>query len=237
MNNRPDRRRTQNDAPIQPLTGDERLEDYLEHLGAPLVGIVPFRERKAFRREVQAHLEGLIDEYVWQGNERAAATEAALREFGEPWKVGQAFVQEWLQGSVHLRPAPLVRKATCTSFVWFGIGSLLVLLPLERDALIGPWAEGLSGAGLLAMVAPVVAGVLTGATTPLQAKTGVRNAMFALALHTFVLGLLLLPRYEGLVFAAWQVVFWLPVGVMTAAVTARIVRQFRRQQFWQVSRT
>ena len=214
----------------------ERLEDFLEHLCAPLIGIVPYAERRAFREEAHTHLDGLIREYVRQGQGEQEATEAALREFGEPWKVGKAFLEEWQLGTPHLRPALLIRKATGTAFAWFGIASMLILLMLEqglsstaRETLL-PWM------GLAAFLAPFVGGALTGAMCSGHVERGVRNAIGLLALHAAVVGLLLLPRYEGLAFAGWQLLFWMPAGCGSAVATASCLRQVRRQRFWQVTR-
>ena len=60
MNNLPELQLLTNNLQAQPLFCDERVEDYLEHLAAPLVGIVPYPERRAFRQEAHAHIEGLI---------------------------------------------------------------------------------------------------------------------------------------------------------------------------------
>jgi hypothetical protein len=236
MSNRPDLKLIATGLQAQQLSCDERLEDYLEHLGAPLVGIVPYPERKAFRQEAHAHIEGLIHEYVWQGQDLDKATETALREFGEPWNVGRDFLEEWLLGTPRLRPPILIRRATSTAFAWFGIASMLILLLLEQ--VLGSPAHDaqLSGLALAAFLAPFVAGGLTGTMCSAQAERGVRNAVGILTLHSVVIGLLLLPRVEGLAFAAWQLLFWLPAGRITATVTATALRQARRKRFWQIAR-
>ncbi len=236
MSNLPEFQCPANDWKAQPFSGDERVEDYLEHLIAPLIGVVPYSERKAFRQEAHAHLEGLIREYSWQGQNERAATESALREFGEPWKVGQAFLQEWLQGTPRLRPVLLIRKATFTAFAWFGAASMLTLLLLEQTALTPAHDALLPGIALLAFLAPFAAGGLTGAMAPLQAGRGARNAILILVLHSLAAGLLLQPKVEGLAFAGWQLFFWLPAGWGSAAVTAKCVQQVRRRHFWQVAR-
>ena len=81
-----------------------------------------------------------------------------------------------------------------------------------------------------------VAGGLSGAMCPAQAERGVRNAMCLLALHAVATGLMLLPRVEGLAFAGWQLLFWLPAGRVSAAATGAYLRQARRQRFWQIAR-
>jgi len=215
---------------------DERLEDYLDHLCAPLIGIVPYAERRAFRLEAHTHIAGLIGEYQYQGQELQAATESALREFGEPWKIGQAFLQEWCQGTPCLRPVGLIRKATCVAFALFGIASMLTLLVLEQSLLAPHQDALLLLSGMLAFFSPLLAGCLTGMATPAQAERGVRNAMLLLLLHSFTTGLLLLPKVEGLAFAGWQLLFWLPGGRVSASLTAAWLRHMRRQRFWQIAR-
>lgn len=236
MNSLPDLNLLTNDPQGQQISSEERLEDYLEHLIAPLIGLVPYTERKAFRQEAHAHLDGLIREYRWQGQDLQAATETALREFGEPWKVGQTFLQEWLQGTPDLRPPMLIRKATCVAFAWFGMASMLTLLALEQHLLAPANYTLLPGIGLMAFFAPFVAGCLTGAMSPAHAQRGTRNAFVILILHSLTAGLLLQPRMEGLAFAAWQLLFWLPAGRISASVTVICLRYVRRQRFWQAAR-
>ncbi len=236
MSSQPDLKLVIHDRHGLPATDDERIEDYLDHLCAPLIGIVPYCERMAFRQEAHAHIDALIRDYLYAGKAPEEATESALREFGEPWKVGQSFLQEWSQGTPQMRPARLIRKATWTAFAWFGVASMLTLLLLEQVVLPPRQDALLPGVLLLAFLAPFVVGSVVGRTLPAQTGRGVRNALLILVLHSFVTGLLLLPRQEGLLFALWQLLFWLPVGHGTASVTALWVRHVRRQRFWQAAR-
>lgn len=235
MSNRPEVQGLLHHSP-KPHTSEERVEDYLEHLVAPLVGLVPYRERKAFRQEAHVHIEGLIQGYLLEGQTLPEATETALREFGEPWKVGQAFVQEWQQGEGSTRPDILRRNATLTAFAWFGMASMGILLALEQSLLNSADSGMLPVVGFLAFLAPFVAGSLTGAMSPAQAEQGTRNALLLLILHSFVTSLLLLPRYEGMIFAVWQLLFWLPCGRVSAGLTATYLRNLQRQRFWRIAR-
>ena len=70
---------------------DEQVEDYLDYLCAPLIGSMPYRERRRFRMEALAHIDGLIAEYREQGFALPEAVQKALREFGEPGQIGQVF--------------------------------------------------------------------------------------------------------------------------------------------------
>ncbi len=236
MSNLSERKLVTQEHPDAHLRRDERVEDFLDNLCAPLVGIVPYRDRNGLRQEAREHIDGLIREYTYEGMEAKGATEAALREFGEPWRVGQLFLQEWSQGTPQARPTGLIRKATLTAFAWFGLASMLNILLLDYFTLSAYQDSLLALLVLLAFLSPFAAGALAGLTTSAQIATGVRNAMLLLILHSFVTGLILLPKTEGVVFALWQWVFWLPAGRVTASLTAACMRHFRRQRFWQIAR-
>ena len=45
----------------------ERLEDYLDYLCAPLLGAVPYPQRKRFRREAADHLLALAEDFAAKG--------------------------------------------------------------------------------------------------------------------------------------------------------------------------
>ncbi len=222
--------------PAQQQRDEEQIEDFLDHLCAPLIGIVPYRERLAFRQEAHAHIEGLIREFQYEGQEIAAATESALREFGEPWKVGQAFLQEWSRGASGQLPSGQIRKAAWTAFGGFGVASMWTLLVLESSASAPPNENSMLILGGLAFCSPFVAGGFVGALAPAQARRGIATALGGLILHSCAVGALMQPGREALLFALWQLLFWLPVGVGSAAVTAACLRYVRRPRFWQIAR-
>lgn len=212
------------------------IEDYLEHLIAPLIGIVPYPERLSFRQEAHAHIDGLILDFQYKGEMRAEATEHALREFGEPWKLGQAFLEEWSQGGTGRPSVRLARKAAWTAFGSFGAASMLTLLMLEKSAFTPFHELPLGGIGMLALFSPWIAGGFVGAMTPTQAKRGITHALCVLIPHSCAVGALMPPGREVLLFAAWQLLFWLPAGWGSAALTAACLRQMRRQHFWLTAR-
>ncbi|MCW3055281.1 MAG: hypothetical protein JWN14_4451 [Chthonomonadales bacterium] len=215
---------------------EDQIEDFLDHLSAPLIGIVPYRERLAFRQEAHAHIDGLIREFQYEGQEPAQATESALREFGEPWKVGQAFLQEWSQGTPGQPQAGQIRKAFWTAFGGFGVASMLTLLILESNASRPPDGNLTFLAGMLAFCSPFVAGSFVGAMAPVQAKRGMGYALGILMLHSCAVGALMPFDRGALRFALWQLLFWLPAGIGSAALTAACLRYVRRQRFWLIAR-
>jgi len=211
---------------------DAWVEDYLDHLCAPLVGIVPLAARRNLRDEVRAHLEALADEYRFQGKPPAEATAAALKELGEPWQVGQTFLREWLQGSPDAAPARLTRTAALRAFAFFGVAAVLNWWIIEHRALdvssasdLTPWVW------LLAAVSPLIAGALTGLAPQPRQGHGLCWAVSGLTLHALLAGALLLPQQDGFSFVLCLILWWLPSGLLSATATAHLVRSRRRQRF------
>jgi hypothetical protein len=50
-----------------PLERSDRIEDYLDYLCAPLLGAVPYAERRSLREEARAHLLDIVAEFEAQG--------------------------------------------------------------------------------------------------------------------------------------------------------------------------
>jgi hypothetical protein len=219
-----------------PLSLEERIEDFLDHLCAPLVGIVPYRERHSLREEARLHLECLIAEYREDNHTLEAAVEAAFREFGEPWQSGEEFLREWRP-----KPSPrgaglLVRNATTHAFAWFGLPTVLCLLLTERYVLT-PRQEGLLPyLFALAFVSPLIAGILTGWSVPRKAGQGIGRAVSLLALISLSVGATLLPKSEGLLFGLFQFGYWLPIGWVSATSAATTLQQYKRHRFLRFAR-
>jgi len=210
---------------------DAWVEDYLDHLSAPLVGIVPLAERRNLRDEVRAHLEALAAEYGFEGKSPPEATAAALQELGEPWQVGQTFLREWLQGRPDAAPARLTRTAALRAFAFFGVAAVPNWLLIEHQALDLPRGDLTPWIVLLAVLPPLAAGTLTGLGLPARMGRGLCWALGVLTLHALAAGALLLPRPDGFGFALCLALWWLPSGWLSASATAHLVRSHRRQRF------
>jgi hypothetical protein len=212
----------------------ERLEDYLDHVCAPLVGIVPYPARQSFRMEVEDHLGELIGEFQDEGLDLGAATQAALREHGEPWLIGQEFLDEWCRSAPQGRLARYASIATLRAFALLGIAAVPALLLIERYTLFLNDAERSQLLPLLLLyvvLAPIAAGSLTGATTPAGTTRAVGNALAVLILASMGVGLAMLPYTEGLYLALFQLLFWVPAGYLSTSLAASLGRSYRRQRF------
>ncbi len=132
MNRRPDPHLS----PQAPAQEDRQaqIEDYLDYLCAPLLGIVPYAQRRRLRLETEDHLHALIEDFEAEGFAPPEAVAVALREYGEPWRIGQEFADAWLSGSAPPHLARYADAATLRAFGWFGVFSVINLLAVEQFA-------------------------------------------------------------------------------------------------------
>jgi hypothetical protein len=210
---------------------DPLVEDYLDHLCAPLVGIVPLAERRNLRLEVRSHLEALAADYGFEGKPPAEATATALLELGEPWQVGQTFLREWLQGRPDVTPARLTRQATLRAFAFFGVAAVFNWLLIEQHALNQPLGDLTPWIVLLAALSPLIAGTLLGFGLPARMGRGLCWALGILIVHALAASALLLPQEDGFGFALCLALWWLPAGWLSAMATTHLVRSHHRQRF------
>ena len=213
-----------------------QIEDYLDYLCAPLLGIVPYAQRRRLRLETEDHLLALIEDFESEGFTPSEAVTVALKEYGEPWRVGQGFADAWLNGNSPSRLTRFTDAATLRAFGWFGVFSVLNLLLIEIYLLGPAQPSSLPLLYCLAVLSPLAAGVLTGIGLDSRTGIGVCRVVILLGLASAAVGLLLRPQQEGLAFAGFQFVFWLPAGCLSAAVTAGISRQLRLQSFQRTPR-
>jgi hypothetical protein len=82
--------------PVRSGDGGAALEDYLDHLGAPLVDVMPYAERQAVRQEIGDHLRALAAAGEELGTASPEALAQALRRFGPPRAIGNAIRRERL---------------------------------------------------------------------------------------------------------------------------------------------
>jgi hypothetical protein len=212
-----------------PLSND-RVEDYLDHVCTPLVGLVPYRVRNKLRMEVEDHLCALIAEFSERGLAPIDALDAAMKEHGEPWRIGQAYANAWSRGSSDNCPNRFVAPYILHGLAWVGMASVPTLLFVEQYCLVrGSVTIELLGA--VAVLAPFVAGCLTGLTAPARPVLAVSCAMMVHVLVAFAAGCLMLPEVGCMRFAVFQLLFWIPSACGSAWTTAYFRLLNRRQKF------
>lgn len=212
---------------------DPRVEDFLDHLCVPLVGVVPYERREELRREIREHVLSLIEDGEEQGLSPAEAVEAALREIGEPTQAGLDFLEEWTQGEPGSGERAMRARSTKVAFA--GLGSFLAidLVALESlarlDRFVSPFTPP-----ILALLAasPLLAGALIGALTPPRLRHGLASGLVFTALAAGIFAFIAWPETYGLIFFAYHIVFWGPVAHFVAVPVASVTSRLRNRRFW-----
>jgi hypothetical protein len=73
---------------------EQRMEDYLDHIYAPMVEAVSYGRRQEIRREMRAHLDQLVAAHEELGSDRDEAVTAAIRQFGPPSLVARKWLAQ-----------------------------------------------------------------------------------------------------------------------------------------------
>jgi hypothetical protein len=215
--------------PVAPDRGIQpALEDYLDHVCAPLVGVVPYATRQQLRAELQAHLEALAASHVELGSAPDEAVVAALRQFGDPRAISMEWTREWLRPT-HSRPVQPAWRATGVALGCFGLASLISLL-LFQMSMAGVADGGINTAPFVLFMAggllPVLAGLTTGLLAPARHALGTFFALALLIPPFAALGSLPLLQTllgshwanSGMAMAFTLALFWLQIGPLTAAL-------------------
>ncbi len=228
------------------VTPAEMLEDYVDHLVAPLVGLVPIHERRRLREETLDGLEARTHSNVQKGMDETEAAIRAIRQYGNTAEIGTRFLEAWLR---HQPAGLLGRKLglpNAYALIFFGQAALCAFLMMEYRLFFPAPVSSLSYVYgdmrkilpepiplpdaspltliflVFVIVAPIVAGWLTGRLAILHAVRASYQILIVLILVSFALGVAMLPITEGLFLALTQMLWWLPAGCLSAHVAAAL---------------
>ncbi len=213
---------------------DPRIEDYLDRVCAPLVGVVPYARRQELRAELAAHLAALIEGYQEMGSNSEAAAILALRQFGEPRAISRQWAREWTQREPMTGESPW--PALIVGLVSFGVATLTALggmhLITGLDLNRCPPGAVESALTMLALLSPVGAGLTVGLRARSRQSLGAFLALSAWLLPTAVVALSaasptdIRPGNSVEVYcynlAIVQTIVWMPVGCAAAAFGSRL---------------
>lgn len=227
------------------------LESYLEEVASILRGSIPYEERESFLEETRAHLEQAIRDGLNRGETCEEATRNAVRRFGTARLNAEDFVQSWFQYRARTPMSRRLGRANLIAYGFFQIAVVLYYLVLQVNVFLPSeamyripwrmsplqireiWPEPLPFPDFTPaffitigwpILAPVVAGWLVGRLVPVRAAAAVYRGLTPLIIISFVMGALLLPMTEGLLFALFQVAFWLPAGCLAAHISSHLSR-------------
>jgi hypothetical protein len=227
------------------------LDAYLDRLDDPLRGVVSPQERSSFLEQTRGHLEQAIAEHMEQGHSKLLATQSVLEKYGDPAQNAEEYLESWFQYRMR---TPLSRRFGRGNLVAYGVfqaAAVVYYLILQVDVFLPAeamyripwrltplqvrevWPEPLPFPDLSVrffltigwpVIAPIVSGVIVGLMVPARAYAAVYRGLMPLILLSFVMGALLLPMTQGILFALFQVVFWLPMGCLSAWSASRLSR-------------
>lgn len=149
---------------------DEETAAYFERLNAPLRKM-PQADRAELHAELRQHLDALAAAHEELGASPVEAAHAALKQFGDPKRIGRRLFGEWRRS----RPPSL----------WSAIGHMtfwklvMLALSLTTGFSLGSISVakfngvvGLPTACLLFIISPLFAGIITGLKMPKKAAPG-----------------------------------------------------------------
>jgi len=171
-----------------PACSDPRIEDYLDQVGAPLIGWVPYAARMELRAELQAHLESLVAAYQELGSSPDAAVREALAQSGDPQAVAREWVREW-ELVLPRRKATPAWRSTLVALGCFGLATNLALGLIAVAQTSQPMGQlwNLLVFGALLLVLPFIAGLATGLLSPARPARGAVSALALLIPPTSLL--------------------------------------------------
>jgi hypothetical protein len=222
---------------------EPRIEDYLDHVCAPLVGVVPYARRMELRTELREHLVAFVATHEELGSSRDVAILMALRQFGPPRELARLWAREWKQGAAPARLEPAWR-AMAVGLGCFGLASVLTLtVHMYIAARHGQDVEILALLEMILVggVLPLSAGLVTGLLARARHALGSFYAVSALIVPAAALALSSFARYPGdtdlsessLILAMVQALYWMPIGCGAAALGGSLrARLTQRPSRW-----
>lgn len=216
-------------APAVPSCGERSvepvIEDYLDHVCAPLVGHVPYARRQTLRSELAEHLDALIEAREELGETHEDAVQQALRQFGDPATLGRQWLREWegAQG-----PSETMWEAGRLGMRYFapaGLIGLAVMSLLQN----GPGRFSLP---LVGVIIPAGAAFVTGFRSRRWAMVAAGAGVGSVTLLSALLALSFPQETGESTFAALAIVgffLWMPVSCVLSELGALARRRLSRR--------
>ena len=165
---------------------NEEMENYFNGLNAQLKRM-PAADRAEAHQELRQHLDALIAAHEELGAIPQEATEAAIRQLGDPVKTGRKLFREWQLSRSRGSHLPIL-EIICASGLLFAL--YLGVLNLQAQSNIPIWVRGL----WIYLCPPLIAGSVFGLFRPSNALRNAAQASLALSGTVIVLSLPALSR-------------------------------------------
>ncbi|MDX2065608.1 MAG: permease prefix domain 1-containing protein [Fimbriimonadaceae bacterium] len=218
------------------------FDDYLDHVLAPMIGVVPIEVRRRIRAEALDNLEGRTQGYIRDGMAPRAAADAAIRKFGESTELSSEFIGNYTrqaqpEGSLGkvlgpdiIQSALYLGQATLWGLIFLHVRINLPSGQIEtfgmslrqiRQFIPEPFplpeksAVFWGHAGFM-LLAPIVAGGVLGLKSTRSPIRDTLAIMVTLTAVSLLAGLMLLPNYDGVIFSGVHAVLWIPAATISA---------------------
>ena len=170
---------------------NEEVEAYFNRLNAELKKMPP-EDRAEMHQEIRQHLEALAAAHEELGATPREAAEAALRQFGDPIKIGRRLFREWKQSLPRASRGEL-SVILCVLMVHFSAISLMLFGGMQMTMpiywrLFNHWVPIQLNFWVPFLAAPLLAGTVAGVLFPRRA---VKASFIG---HLFVPALLFIPE-------------------------------------------
>ncbi len=234
----------------------EVLVRYLREVDCRLYGLISSEQRDHLVNETAFWVERGMRDRLLAGDSPEIAAREAVQKHGDAAMVAEELIEEAYENGVDTPMLNFVGRANGMAGAIFAFANLLYLILLQvriylpsasptrlpfSPAVVRsvfpeplPFPE-LSWQFLLTVGYPLLVpfglGWICGRVIPAHAARAVYRGMIPVLLSAFALGCLLLPNTEGLLYALVQLVWWLPVGCLTAHLSSWFVRRACRRQF------
>ena len=206
---------------------DDPLDDYLDHVCAPLVGVVPYPRRTTLRYELREHVTMLTED--------GQTLEEVLRSLGDPYEAGRRFLAQWEAQSRSRGPSHWVRRDLSVAIGYLGAASAAALL-FDLSAHYGTPRDSFSYGAALSQFGWLAA-VPYGWRHPANGARSVAIASLALGLHALVVAALVGRDAEDFhLHALYLFTLWPLLGSISATLSAEQGRRIRNRRFWRQRR-
>jgi hypothetical protein len=241
-------------------TQNPELQKYLSELARRVWGTVPAADRDSFLDEARNHLEQAVRYFQEKGESSSEATRLAIARYGSAKEIAEEFMASWFQYQSPTPLSKHFGRANLVAYGWFQILEVFFFVILQLNVYLPsesayhvPFGANMAPAKIrsvwpaplpfpdldprffmvvaLPVLAPIIAGLIVGRMVPTKAAVAVYRGLTPLILFSFLIGALLLPVTDGILFAMLQLVYWLPVGCLSAHVTSTWLRSRRNRAY------
>ncbi len=235
------------------MKGSPEERNYLVELDANLAGWLPEEMRACFVSEAAFYIERTARNQMLRGEPYEDAVQRAIEHQGSPRRVAEEYIQKYYEEQI---PSPVYRKlgrANTSAVAVFGLANALYMAFLQYKLFfasseplrIGPvearryFPEPLPFPDLswqffvtvgYPLIAPWIAGWICGQLIPVGASSAVSRVLQVMIIGAFLLGVMLVPELDALLYAVLLTVYWLPVGSLSAHFSSSLLRSRKRRK-------